>query len=54
MATIAFVRDHLDIILLILLATSEWLSMNRKVRANGVLQLLIQIVRALMKDTKAH
>jgi hypothetical protein len=52
MATIAFLSAHLDLILLVLLALSEWLAMNKKIKANSVIQLLIQLVRSLIKDKK--
>ena len=45
--------EHLDLVLLILLALSEVLAETNKTRANSVIQLVVQVLKKIKgKDTK--
>ena len=53
MSALAFIVAHLDLILLILLAVSEWLAQTNRTKANSILQLVISGLKKLKpKDEK--
>ena len=52
-ALLAFIVAHLDLILLIALAVSEWLAQTNRTKANSILQLAISGLKKLKpKDDK--
>jgi hypothetical protein len=52
-ALFAFIVAHLDLILLIALAVSEWLAQTKRTKANSILQLVIAGLKKLKpKDDK--
>lgn len=52
-ALLAFIVAHLDLILLIALAVSEWLAQTKRTKANSLLQLAISGLKKLKpKDDK--
>ena len=52
-ALLAFIVAHLDLILLIALAVSEWLAQTKRTKANSLLQLAISGLKKLKpKDEK--
>jgi len=51
-AILAFVVAHIDLILLILLAVSEYLAMTKRVKANSILQLVIQALKKIKGKDK--
>jgi hypothetical protein len=52
MAVFGFILAHLDLILLLLLALSEYLAQTNKTKANSILQLVIDTLKKLKKDDK--
>ena len=46
-AILAFITTHLDLILLIALAVSEYLAQTKRVKANSILQLIITGLKKL-------
>jgi hypothetical protein len=53
MAVLGFILAHLDLILLLLLALSEYLAQTNKTKANSILQLAISGLKKLKpKDGK--